>query len=159
MQTFRQMKLVYMSPVATNPQALKPTVSLKLIMGEYPDAMYWGRSLMREIISGTIKSIHSFNVLQCLNKRTGNSRRPTILFQCWKCEQFIRVWTLFPSRCLLPFVTSQQSSFQGCSVTQRPSLHFSSWQESPVKRELGALGCCGRRHWAHPSSILGEWWQ
>lgn len=103
-------------------------------------------------------------VLQCLNKLAGNSKRPKIFFQCWKCEQFIRVWTLFPSKCLLPFVTWQQSSFQGRSVTQRPGLHFSSWQDSPVKRELRALGCCGRRHRAHPSSKLqwcqwGQWWQ
>lgn len=124
--------------------------------------MYWGKGLMREIISGTIKNIHSIQCPECNNAQTSWQEivgDPQSFLQYWKCEQFIRVWTFFPSKCFLPFVTWQQSSFQGCSVTQISGLHFSSWQGSPVRRELGALRCCRRRHWAHPSSVLGQWWQ
>lgn len=61
------------------------------------------------------------------------------------------------SNCSFPFVTWQLSSLQGCSVTQRPGLHPSSCQDLPARRQVGALGCCGRSHWAHPSLKLSQW--
>lgn len=141
-------------------QLFKPTVSLKWESQENTQVPH-----MEEEASWKWQLWEQENsqhpvlwALRCLNKLAGNSGRPTIPLQCWKRGQFIRDWTVFLSKCFLPFVTWQLSSLQGCSVTQRPGLHPSSWQDLPARRQVGALGCCGRSQWAHPSLKLSQWW-
>lgn len=85
--------------------------------------------------------------LRYFNRLSGNSERPSIPFQCWKCGQFIKDWILFLSKWFLPFVTGQLSTFQGCLVTQRPGWHPS----------LGRI-CLAKEHWECQGAVEGATW-